>query len=74
MYRYSVDHGIRYWYAAMERSLVRALSRFEFIFNPIGLETDYYGPVAPYLADLRELERRLDVSNPDLMAWFRQPA
>jgi len=70
-YRYSVQSGIRYWYAAMEKTLARALASFEFVFNPIGMETDYYGPVTPYLADLRELEERVGATNPQLMAWFR---
>ena len=71
MYQYSVQSNIRYWYAAMERSLARALSRLQFVFKPIGMQTDYYGPVTPYLADLRELERRLEENNPELLAWFR---
>jgi len=70
IYHYSLQAGIRYWYAAMERSLARALARFEFVFTPIGMETDYYGPVTPYLADLRELENRLRKHNPELLAWF----
>jgi N-acyl amino acid synthase of PEP-CTERM/exosortase system len=72
MYQYSLEREIRYWYAAMERSLARALSRFQFVFVPIGMEVDYYGPVAPYLADLREMEERLGRTNPDLLAWFRR--
>ena len=70
MYQYSLECGIRYWYAAMERSLARALSRLQFVFVPIGKEVDYYGPVTPYLADLRELESRLNERAPDLLAWF----
>lgn len=71
MYRYSREHGIRYWYAAMEKSLARALARFDFVFVPIGPETNYYGPVIPYIADLSELEDRLQRTKPDLLAWFR---
>ena len=70
-YRYSLNAGIRYWYAAMEKPLARALARFEFVFTPIGVETDYYGPVTPYIADLRELEIRVGAANPELMAWMR---
>ncbi len=70
MYRYSRQNGIRYWYAAMERSLARALMRFQFEFRPIGPETDYFGPVAPYIASLDELERHLGQENPDLLRWF----
>ena len=71
MYRYSREKGIRYWYAAMERPLARALARFDFIFVPIGAEHDYYGPVTPYLADLKEIEDRLKVTKPELLDWFQ---
>ena len=70
MYRYSKSVGVRYWYAAMEASLARALGRLDFVFYPIGPQTDYYGPVTPYLADLRELEERLAVRNPPMLEWF----
>ena len=72
MYEYSLESGIRYWYAAMERSLARALTRMGFSFRQIGPATDYYGPVAPYVANLRELEARLAEFNPALLAWMRQ--
>ncbi|MBK1672841.1 PEP-CTERM/exosortase system-associated acyltransferase [Ectothiorhodospira shaposhnikovii] len=71
MYRYSCEKGIQYWYAAMEKSLIRILSRFDFVFEPIGEERDYYGPVTPYLADLREIERRLQRTRPELLRWFQ---
>ncbi|MBP6559893.1 MAG: PEP-CTERM/exosortase system-associated acyltransferase, partial [Burkholderiaceae bacterium] len=71
MYAYSLQNGIRYWYAAMERSLARILTRMNFGFQQIGPATDYYGPVAPYVADLRVLETKLDQSNPALLAWMR---
>jgi N-acyl amino acid synthase of PEP-CTERM/exosortase system len=70
MYRHSRRTGIRYWYAAMERSLARALMRYQFEFRRIGPETDYFGPVAPYVASLDELEQRLARENPDLLRWF----
>ena len=73
MYAYSVSNDIRYWYAAMERTLARALMRLGFAFNLIGPETDYYGPVAPYLADLRELESKVGQAKPDLLEWMREP-
>jgi N-acyl amino acid synthase of PEP-CTERM/exosortase system len=73
MYGFSLDNGTRYWYAAMERPLARALARLGFAFQQIGAETDYYGPVAPYLADLRELEVKLGEARPDLLTWMRSP-
>jgi N-acyl amino acid synthase of PEP-CTERM/exosortase system len=71
MYAHSLRNGIRYWYAAMERSLARALVRMNFGFRQIGPATNYYGPVAPYVADLREFERRLGECNPALLAWMQ---
>ena len=73
MYQHSLAAGTRYWYAAMERPLARALVRLGFAFEPIGPETDYYGPVAPYLADLRQLELKVGEAKPDLLNWMRAP-
>jgi N-acyl amino acid synthase of PEP-CTERM/exosortase system len=70
MYRYSKQNGVNYWYAAMERSLVRLLGRYGFDFKPVGPQIDYYGPVAIYLASLAELEKRLSAESPELFAWF----
>ncbi len=71
MYRYSVAHGVRHWYAAMERALARSLRRLHFGFHQIGAQADYFGPVSPYLADLRELEAQLAASRPELLAWMQ---
>lgn len=71
MYLYSLEHGIRYWYAAMERSLARILKRMDFGFQQIGPATNYYGPVAPYVADLSVLEYQLEQKNPELLRWMR---
>ena len=73
MYLYSVANGLRHWYAAMERSLARSLKRLHFAFHQIGAQADYFGPVAPYLADLRELETLLSMSRPELLAWMQAP-
>lgn len=72
MYAYSLGHGIRYWYAAMEPPLARVLMRMSFAFVQVGPPTDYYGLVAPYLADLRDLEIQIGQKNPPLLAWLRQ--
>ena len=73
MYAYSREHGIRHWYAAMERPLARSLLRLDFAFRPIGPQTDYYGPVAPYVADLRELEAQVGERHPHLLSWLQEP-
>ncbi|MFC0250944.1 PEP-CTERM/exosortase system-associated acyltransferase [Massilia consociata] len=70
MYRHSRQNGIRYWYAAMERSLARSLEKMGFKFVPIGPQVDYYGPVTPHMADLNELDERLKRENKFLAAWF----
>jgi N-acyl amino acid synthase of PEP-CTERM/exosortase system len=72
MYAFSVEHHIRYWYAAMERSLARILTRMSFPFRQLGPQTDYYGPVAAYLMDLRELEASLGQNHASLMAWLHR--
>ncbi len=70
MYQHCVAHGIRFWYAAMEKPLARSLSQLGFGFEPIGPATDYYGPVAPYLGDLRRLEEQIRQRDPVLMTWL----
>jgi N-acyl amino acid synthase of PEP-CTERM/exosortase system len=71
MYLYSQAHGVRHWYAAMERALARSLNRMDFAFKRIGEQADYFGPVAPYLADLRELESHLAQYQPQLLIWMQ---
>lgn len=70
MFRYSRQNDIRYWYAAMERSLARSLGKMGFQFKPIGPQVDYYGPVTLFMADLDELNERLHRENKFLAAWF----
>jgi len=72
MFRHSEDHGIRYWFAAMERSLAHALKKMGFRFMAIGPEANYYGAVTPYVLDLHDLRRKLMMSNPTLAAWFSE--
>jgi N-acyl amino acid synthase of PEP-CTERM/exosortase system len=70
MYRHSQQTGVRFWYAAMERSLARSLDKMGFHFVPIGPQTDYYGPVTPFIVDLDELNVGLAKENKFLAAWF----
>lgn len=73
MYLHSITHGVRYWYAAMEMGLARALEQMGFGFQQIGPTVDYYGSVAPYLADLKILEQRVHEALPELLVWMREP-
>ena len=70
VYAFSADAGIRYLYAAMERSLARILTRGNFPFQPIGPSFDYFGQVAPYRLDLRDLERAIGNRKP----WQPHPS
>jgi N-acyl amino acid synthase of PEP-CTERM/exosortase system len=72
LYLYSRANGIDHWYAAMERPLARSLLRMNIAFREIGPQTDYYGPVAPYLAHLHEVEAQVAAHNPGLLAWLQQ--
>lgn len=72
MYVYSLQSGIRYWYAAMELVLARSLRQMCFPFKQVGEKLDYYGPVAPYLLDLRELEARLGERRPAFLSWIQE--
>lgn len=73
IYSYSRQHGIRYWVAAMERSLARIMGRMNFGFHQLGPPTDYYGVVAPYLANIRETEFLIGQKNQALLAWMQRP-
>ena len=73
LYTYSRANDIDHWYAAMERPLARSLKRLNITFTAIGPEADYYGPVAPYLANLHEVEAQVGARNPTLLAWLQQP-
>lgn len=72
MYRYSKEHDINYWYAAMERPLDRMLRRYRFTFDRISDPVDYYGPVSLYLGDLAKIEASLAQHNPELLTWFQK--
>ena len=56
IYQESKRQGITHWVVAMEYSLFVMLKRMGFKFTPIGPESDYYGPVRPYLAEIAAME------------------
>lgn len=53
--RMSAQHGIRYWYAVMEPSLLRLLKRFGIHFTLIGPAVEYHGARQPCFADADEV-------------------
>jgi len=72
MYQFSKRQGLTHWLAAMEKTLLRLLHRYQFGFKPIGPEVDYYGPVTPYLAEIAQMEEGVRQRHPELFAQFAQ--
>lgn len=72
MYQVSKRRGITHWFAAMEKTLLRLLHRYSFAFDPIGPQTDYYGPVTPYLTKIAHIEAGLRKQCPEMFAKFVQ--
>lgn len=66
-------HGIRYWFAAMERPLARSLAQMGFPFKEAGPEGEYYGRITPFMADLHELQRHVASRQPRLAQWLLAP-
>lgn len=70
IYQESKRKGIAYWYAVMEKSLHLLLHMHGFIFESIGEEIDYYGPVRPYLASIESVERNVHQKFSKLFQYF----
>ena len=64
MYHESKRSGITHWFALMEKPLSFLLRMHGFTFNPIGEEIDLYGMVAPYMAEVEEVERSVYKKSP----------
>jgi N-acyl amino acid synthase of PEP-CTERM/exosortase system len=72
MYQYSLETGINYWYATMEQSLVRLLTRFGVRFFPIGPTSDYFGPVIPHCIKVTDLQDSVERFSAPLFTWFNE--
>jgi N-acyl amino acid synthase of PEP-CTERM/exosortase system len=70
LYQASKRRGITHVLAAIEKSLHRLLTEFDFPFRPIGPEVDYFGPVTPYILDIAEFEDILLKKRPSLLDEF----
>jgi len=70
IYQTARRNGIPVLVAAMEQTLRRLVNRFHFPFRQIGPEVDYFGPVAPFMLDLDELDDVLFDEAPWLLAEF----
>lgn len=67
---HSKQRGIKYWFAAMEPSLIRLLQRNHFNFHPIGPMVDYYGQVMPCIASMTEIEAQMKENNKEFYFEF----
>jgi N-acyl amino acid synthase of PEP-CTERM/exosortase system len=67
---HSKQRGIKYWFAAMEPSLIRLLQLNHFNFRPIGPMVDYYGQVMPCIASMIEIEKQMMENNKDFYLQF----
>ncbi len=72
-YQYCLEAGIKHWYAAMERSLVRLLARYGVSFSPIGPVANYFGSVIPHCVSLTSLQGSVGRLSEQLLDWFNDP-
>jgi N-acyl amino acid synthase of PEP-CTERM/exosortase system len=70
MYHETRRVGFTHWYAAMEKKLWYSLKTFHFTFQEIGPPVDYYGPVAPYLGVIEQLEKEVSGNSPELWSYM----
>ncbi len=66
----SAVNNVQYWYAAMEPSLIRLLSRFGIHFHLLGPLIDYLGKRQPCIASVEELLGRMATERPDVWAFI----
>jgi N-acyl amino acid synthase of PEP-CTERM/exosortase system len=62
----SLDHGIAYWCAVMERPLLRLLSRLGIHFENIGPLVEYHGRRQPCVIKLDTMLQRVSEERPDV--------
>lgn len=62
--------GVTHWYTLMEKGLWRLLHKHGMLFESIGDEVDYCGPVEPYLASIVDIEKELHERFPKFFEYF----
>jgi len=65
----SIEHGITDWFAVMEPSLLRLLSRFGIYFKPIGPLVEYHGLRQPCHANVGALLERVRQECPEVWKY-----
>ncbi len=71
MYRHTKLSRVGYWYIAVEPALARLLRKLNFLFEAVGEEQDYYGPVTPYILPVAQFETDLLRNDPAMYEWFQ---
>jgi N-acyl amino acid synthase of PEP-CTERM/exosortase system len=71
IYRESINLKLTHWCAVMARGLSIILARWGISFEQVGPEKEYHGIRAPYILNLKELEKSLMKKNPDLLKQAR---
>lgn len=64
--RMSADHGMTHWYAIMEPTLLRLLTRFGIRFQSIGPLVDYHGKRQPTIGVIDEVLAGIHRERPDV--------
>jgi N-acyl amino acid synthase of PEP-CTERM/exosortase system len=70
MYHETRRVGFTHWFAAMEKKLWFSLKAFNFTFQEIGPQVDYFGPVSPYLGIIEQLEKEVSTKSPELWSYL----
>ena len=72
LYRESKLRGLNHWFTVMAKGLYVILKRWGISFEQIGPARDYHGLRAPYLINIKDIERSLQRNNPDLFYEAQQ--
>ncbi len=70
LYRECKKIGVTHWYTLMEKGLWRLLYKQGLLFECIGEEIDYCGPVKPYLAVIEKMEKEVRENYPKFYNYF----
>jgi N-acyl-L-homoserine lactone synthetase len=70
IYQASKRNGFTHCLVATEPSLQRLLASLHVPFREVGPQTDYYGPVAPYLVDLSKWDQTILSRALPALHWF----
>lgn len=62
----SAENGVTDWFAVMEPSLLRLLTRFGIYFKPIGPLVDYHGKRQPCYQNVEQLLERIRIERKDV--------